>query len=401
MSEVAEMTRVASEVPDGWRQTRLDHVAELCLGKMLDKEKNRGEPRPYLANMNVRWGSFDLQDLREMRFEEREFERYGLRSGDIVMCEGGEPGRCAIWLDEVPGMMIQKALHRIRPRKGTDSHYLYYALAHGVRSGSYDELMTGSGIKHLPGNQVAKLKVLTPPLEEQRRIAEVMRSVDDAIATADAVIVGLETVASIVAERAFADPDNVELEHEVVTFGDLFDIKGGNQPPKSSFIYQPKDGYVRLLQIRDFESDDKPAYISEKSSNVRCGTDDILIARYGASVGRILTGKTGAYNVALTKIVFRDRKILRRYAYHWLKSDYFQDRIIAVSNRSAQAGFNKEDLFPTKIALPPLAQQAEIAEALDDLERAIRANRTDRQQMNEVKGSLLDDLLSGHVRVPA
>lgn len=170
---------------------------------------------------------------------------------------------------------------------------------------------------------------------------------------------------------------------------------------KSSFIYQPKQGYVRLLQIRDFESDDKAAYISEKSTNVRCEADDVFIARYGASVGRILTGKAGAYNVALTKIVFRDDRIMRRYAYHWLKSEYFQDRIRAVSNRSAQAGFNKDDLFPTKIAVPPLAKQAGIAEALDDIEKAKWANRDEREQLDILKSALLGDLLSGHVRVPA
>ena len=80
-----------------WRVARLADVADFRLGKMLDAEKNRGYPRPYLANVNVRWGRFDLDDLREMRFEEHEIEKHGLRHGDIVMCEGGEPGRCALW----------------------------------------------------------------------------------------------------------------------------------------------------------------------------------------------------------------------------------------------------------------------------------------------------------------
>ena len=100
-----------------WKTRRLNDVADLCLGKMLDEKKNRGEPLPYLANLNVRWGEFDLGNLREMRFEDHEKERYGLKFGDIVMCEGGEPGRCAIWKDNMPGMMIQKALHRIRPHE--------------------------------------------------------------------------------------------------------------------------------------------------------------------------------------------------------------------------------------------------------------------------------------------
>lgn len=287
--------------------------------------------------------------------------------------------------------------------KDVDLDYLTHYLSSAVFLGHPDITPSSSTNSHQRVDRKAfeKFEFLLPPLDEQRRIAEVLRSVDEVITAADAVISGLERAAAEIAERAFPDPDNVELDYEIVTFGDLFDIKGGNQPPKSSFIYQPKTGYVRLLQIRDFESDDKPAYISEKSSKVRCEADDILIARYGASVGRILTGKSGAYNVALTKIVFRNDRITRRYAYHWLKSEYFQDRIRAVSNRSAQAGFNKEDLFPTNIALPPLAAQSEIAEALDDIEKAVWANRDEREQMTELKSALLDDLLSGRLRVPA
>ena len=176
------LTELVGSSHDHQRAVRLGQIAELSLGKMLDKLKNRGELHPYLANINVRWGSFDLQDLREMRFEKREFERYALRAGDIVMCEGGEPGRCALWMDEVPGMMIQKALHRIRPMEGIDSRYLYYALSHKGISGAFDEYMTGGGIKHLPGVQLAKVEVSIPPLDEQRRIAEVLRSMDEATA---------------------------------------------------------------------------------------------------------------------------------------------------------------------------------------------------------------------------
>lgn len=108
-----------------WERRPLGAVADLCLGKMLDQKKNRGEPLPYLANVNVRWGEFVLDNLRTMRFEPKEFERYGLKFGDIVMCEGGEPGRCAIWKNQTSQMMIQKALHRIRPKEILDYRFLF------------------------------------------------------------------------------------------------------------------------------------------------------------------------------------------------------------------------------------------------------------------------------------
>jgi type I restriction enzyme S subunit len=130
---------------------------------MLDEKKNRGELRPYLANVNVRWGGFDLTDLRDMRFEDGELEKYGLSFGDIVMCEGGEPGRCALWKSQVPGMMIQKALHRIRPLADFDHLFLYHRLSFMAKSGRLEGLFTGSTIKHLPREKLLKAIIEVPP----------------------------------------------------------------------------------------------------------------------------------------------------------------------------------------------------------------------------------------------
>jgi type I restriction enzyme S subunit len=156
-------------------------VADFCLGKMLDQRKNKGDLLPYLANVNVRWGEFELDDLREMRFEQHEMDRFGLWYGDIVMCEGGEPGRCAIWKDQMPGMMFQKALHRIRPREQTNSEFLFYSLLHKGKSGYFAPLFTGATIKHLPREKLALVEVDIPPRPVQDRIATVLSTYDDLI----------------------------------------------------------------------------------------------------------------------------------------------------------------------------------------------------------------------------
>lgn len=159
-----EHTRIVHGLPEGWAQRPLGEVAEFRLGKMLDQEKNRGDLMPYLANVNVRWGEFDLRDLREMRFEQDEMEAFGLKFGDIVMCEGGEPGRCAIWKEQMPRMMIQKAIHRIRCRENMDHAYLYHSLRHQGQSGHLGTLFTGATIKHLPREKLAKVTTVVPPL---------------------------------------------------------------------------------------------------------------------------------------------------------------------------------------------------------------------------------------------
>lgn len=150
-------------IPEGWQRKQLSEIADLRLGKMLDVNKNKGNLMPYLANINVRWGEFNLENLREMRFEADELEAYGLRCGDIVMCEGGEPGRCAIWTEQLPTMMIQKAIHRIRSRQLVDFRYLYHNLRHKCRTGHLASLFTGATIKHLPREKLDIVNVEVPP----------------------------------------------------------------------------------------------------------------------------------------------------------------------------------------------------------------------------------------------
>ncbi len=167
-----EHVTVVDGVPAGWVRRSLGDVAECRLGKMLDQNKNKGELMPYLANVNVRWGAIDLDNLREMRFEDDELGTVGLRYGDIVMCEGGEPGRCALWKDQLPGMMIQKAIHRIRAHPEVSYLFLYYCLRHKGQSGQLAPLFTGATIRHLPREKLAIVQVAIPPLPLMTLFAE-------------------------------------------------------------------------------------------------------------------------------------------------------------------------------------------------------------------------------------
>ena len=148
-------------------------------------------------------------------------------------------------------------------------------------------------------------------------------------------------------------------------FTDVFDINGGTQPPKSEFISEPREGYIRLLQIRDFGAKPVPTYIPDNGKRRTCTEQDILIGRYGASVGRICTGMSGAYNVALARVAKPDY-IDTGYLKYFLKSDIFQ-RPLSMLSRSAQNGFNKKDLSTFDFYQPPQVEQQRIAEKLDSV----------------------------------
>jgi type I restriction enzyme S subunit len=142
------------DLPNGWERRKLAEIAECKLGKMLDSQKNKGTARPYLRNISVQWGRFHLSDLKEMRIKEDEIERFEVRPGDLLMCEGGEPGRCAIW-DRDEQVFFQKALHRIRPTEAVLATYLQRYFAFSAQAGILERHFTGTTIKHLPGRDSA------------------------------------------------------------------------------------------------------------------------------------------------------------------------------------------------------------------------------------------------------
>jgi type I restriction enzyme, S subunit len=196
-----------------WPTARLGEHVDACLGKMLDAKKNKGSPQPYLGNSNVRWGQFDLSDLAEMKFEPHEEERYSLLPGDLVVCEGGEPGRCAIWTGP-PGMKIQKALHRIRPKKSLDNYYLFYWFQLAAKQGTLEPHFTGTTIKHLTGKAIAALDVPLPPVEVQRAMVDVLKQLDDRITLLRETNATLEAIAQALFKSWFVDFDPVRAKME-------------------------------------------------------------------------------------------------------------------------------------------------------------------------------------------
>lgn len=166
---------------------------------------------------------------------------------------------------------------------------------------------------------------------------------------------------------------------------DVCDFQGGSQPPKNQWSDEPKEGYIRMLQIRDFTQDNsKVEYVKITNSTKKCEEKDILIARYGASIGKILTGLSGAYNVAMMKVVIDENIVDRKFIYNFLKSDVFQNYIKNVGQRAAQAGFNKGELSKININLPTLKEQKNVAKELDKVQEIIDIREKQIEELNEL-----------------
>ncbi len=167
-----------------------------------------------------------------------------------------------------------------------------------------------------------------------------------------------------------------------VNFEQAILIQGGSQPPKSDFVFAPKKGYVRLVQIRDFRTDDHPVYIPEEKAKRSFTKDDIMIGRYGPPVFQILRGKEGSYNVALMK-ASPSGLMKKEFMYWFLKNPIIYRDVNAVAQRSAgQTGVNLDFLNKYPVPIPPLGEQERIVQKIEACFQKI--NETEKS-LNEVE----------------
>lgn len=157
------------DIPESWMWVHLDQIAESGLGKTLDKAKNTGELCPYLCSINVYWAGISLEKVKVARFSEVDKNKYRLRKGDLLICEGGDVGRSAIW-DSEQEMYYQNALHRVRFFGDISSQYFKSVIECYKGIGIIDEYSKGMTIKHLVQNSLYAMWLPLPPLAEQKRI---------------------------------------------------------------------------------------------------------------------------------------------------------------------------------------------------------------------------------------
>lgn len=399
-----------------WETRRLDDVADFCLGKMLDEKKNRGAQLPYLANLNVRWGEFDLGNLREMRFEEHEKERYGLKFGDIVMCEGGEPGRCAIWKDNVPGMMIQKALHRIRPHECLDSRFLFYSFLHRGKAGGFAALFTGSTIKHLPRQNLAKLEVSFPKLPIQERIADTLSAYDELLENNRRRMELLEESARLIYREwfvrlRFPGHEHARLTHGIPEgwerrrIGDTADCVGGGTPSTTVSAYwdggeitwvTPTD-VTRNKHIVLLDSEKKITEAGLKNSSAKLVPPHAVLMTSRASVGFFaIAGREVCTNQGFISVVPPDAAFSTFLLFQLSER---VEEIRAMGSGSTYPEVSRGKFREFQVLMPPRRLVEDFDEQASLMLKQIRVLKQQNQKLRAARDLLLPRLMSGEIAV--
>jgi type I restriction enzyme S subunit len=377
---------------------------------MLDRVKNKGYPRPYLANLNVRWGRFDLHDLREMRFEEHEIEKYGLRHGDIVMCEGGEPGRCALWKDQLPGMTIQKALHRIRPDACMSNEFMYYNLFYRGRAGRFAPLFTGATIKHLPRQQLAMVEVDVPPMAVQERIADVLSAYDDLIENNRRRITLLEAAARLLYREWFVHFRFAGHEHVKVTddlpegweWRTLGDIAKTNKesyrvkelPDEINYIDISSVAQGRVVSKTRIPASEAPGRARRKIrdgdtiwSNVRPNLRAYALMLEPEDLDVVSTGFT----------VLTATRVPSTWLYMFVTTENFVGHLVNHATGVGYPAVRPDDFERAELLLPPRVLLDQFHEAAEPNFRLIRKLELQNQKLAQARDLLLPRLVNGEV----
>ena len=264
--------------------------------------------------------------------------------------------------------------------------------------------ITGSGREGLPKYNLEKMLFPLPPIHEQERIIievkQLLNCIDkldtcrgnliELVSQAKSKVLDLAIHGKLVQQDPSDEPasellkrinPNAEITCDTPHYrklpfqipftwawcshNDVLEISGGSQPAKRFFSSVPQKGYVRLYQIRDYGENPIPVYIPTEYAMKQTEKGDILLARYGGSLGKVFHAQKGAYNVAMAKVIFKDKDLINKeYAYFYYLSDLYQGRLKEIS-RTAQAGFNSSDFNEMYFPLPPYEEQQRIVNAIN------------------------------------
>jgi type I restriction enzyme, S subunit len=409
-------------IPEDWGISTVGAEFSIQLGKMLDAEKNVGVPKPFLGNRAVQWGRIDLADIGEVKLTPSDLQRFQLRDGDLLVCEGGEVGRAAIWRQPLEECYYQKALHRLRSIRGYNVPLMLNMLKRLASIGFLQNFVTQTSIAHLPKDKFETVPIPIPPTKaEQEAIAE-------ALSDADALVESLEQL--LAKKRQLKHGAMQELltgkrrlpgfsgEWEVKPLGELFNFSGGFTASRDQLssegycylhygdIHTSKKSFVDVRS--EYQDIPKLAIPLKRVSGVSL-LDDGDVVFVDASEDDEGTSKhvviinpegipfiSGLHTiVAKCKTNVLERQY-RRYCFHTTEVKA-QFRFFAVGTKVS--GISKTNIAKVTVSVPSAPEQTTIAGILSDMDAEIVALEAKLAKASQIKQGMMQELLTGRTRL--
>ncbi len=354
----------------GWPEVAVGDAFSVQLGKMLSKKAKVGvSPFPYLANRNVQWMNVDISGLEWMDFTEQERQKFELRPGDLLVCEGGEVGRTALWKGEVVPCYFQKAIHRLRPTDATvEPRFMLHFMRFAAKRGLFAQLTSTTSIAHLTKVKLEQMQMPLPPVPEQRRIADILDQADAIRRKRQETLrLSQEFLRSAFLDL-FGDPVTNPKGWPEHALDDVAEFRSGSTLPEGELFSGQRDGYL-LLKVAELNMPENRPTIRVARAWSREGAARSVTCMPGAVVfpkrgGAISTNKKRQ----LARPAVLDPNLMGveprfgiqpSFLHQWFER-FDLNRIVS---GSTVPQLNKRDLAPLVIAVPP----RELQERFDSL----------------------------------
>ena len=370
---------MTGDLPLGWAWAEFGSIADTQLGKMLSAKSRHGHRlRPYLRNQNVQWHHFDLSDVAEMDYSEAESAKYELRPGDLLICEGGEVGRCAVWSRPYYEMHFQKALHRVRPLAGISVRWIEYFLRWSAETGRFGDHTSGSTISHLPQRDLRRLHVPVPPTAEQELIVAAIEEhfsrLDAAESALHQALERVEALRSSLLADAFHANSRPPFDWKLTTIGDVAAVQLGRQRSPQHHTGSQMRPYLRSANVTwqgislgdvkqmNFDDTDFATYKLEPG--------DLLLNEASGSPSEV--GKPAIWNGEIENCCFQNTLLRLRPHEIEVQYLYWYCYAAARSGRFGDAGrgvnirhLGKQGLARFPVLISPVEQRGQIVSRLE------------------------------------
>ena len=367
---------------EGWEYKKLGQVCTSDLGKTLNKSKDRGELHPYLCSINILWDKIDLSTLKQACFEADEQEKYTVRKGDLLVCEGGDTGRSAIW-DRDETILYQNALHRLRFHESVSPKFVLFYLMYLKDIGEIDNKYSkGVTIKHLVKKALLSIPLPIPPKPTQFSIVSELDKLNELIRIKKGQLKDYDTLAQSIFYEMFGDPVENEKGWEVKKLGELCSKIGSGATPRGGNESYKDEGIslIRSLNVYNNEFRRKDlAYIDDEQaaalSNVTILEDDVLLNITGASVARccIVPSDLLPARVNQHVCIIRpfDNVLVPIFLNKVLTNISYQIRLLTLarSKGATREALPKSVVDSLLVPLPPLSLQQSFAHKIEQIER--------------------------------
>ncbi len=384
-------------IPEEWEMSSVGREYEIKLGKMLDAEKNVGVPKPYLGNRAVQWGRVDVSDLPTVPMSRPDLERFRLQKGDLLVCEGGEVGRTAIWEAPIEECYYQKALHRLRPLRGFNSHVMAAFLRRWSDCGLLANYVTQTSIAHLPREKFMQVPMPVPPPPEQRAIATALSDVDGLLGGLDRLIAKKRDLKQAAMQQLLTGQTRLPGFHgewEVKRLQDLSEIVMG-QSPDSKNYNRTGEGIPLIQGNADIEDRRSIARVWTTQLTKEGHAGDLLLT-VRAPVGSV--GRISERCCLGRGVCSLQPKQDADFLFHALVFAEPSWKVLEQGSTFTSANSTQVSAFSMQAPTTP-AEQTVIAEVLTDMDAELAALEQRREKTRDLKQAMMQELLTGRTRL--